>query len=94
MIDTITLEFVSVGCTEDLVAGYLRGDDLADNVAICETDDETVFRSVVLVLRLTDEAFTSVVIGFACTATLVLDLIAAADGLVSVALWKSRKQRS
>ena len=79
MADTVALEFVSVGCTEDLVAGYFRGDNLADDVAIGEADDEAVFGGIVFVLGLGDETFTSVVISLACAATFVLDLVSAAD---------------
>lgn len=81
MIDSITLKLVCVCCAEDLVPGYLGGDDLADDVTVGEADDKAVLGSVVLVLRLADEALTGVIIGFACTATLVLDLIPAANGL-------------
>lgn len=79
MVDTVALEFVSVGCTEDFVAGYFGGDNLADDIAIREADDEAVFGGIVLVLGLGDEALTSVVIGLACAATFVLDLVSAAD---------------
>ena len=82
MVDTIALELVSVGCTKNLVASYLRGDNLADDITIREADDEAVFGGIVLVLGLGDEALTSVVIGLAGAATFVLDLVSAAGLLV------------
>jgi hypothetical protein len=39
MLDTVALEFVGVGRAEDLVARDLRGDDLADDVAVGEAND-------------------------------------------------------
>ena len=82
MVDTIALELVSIGCTKNLVASYLRGDNLADDITIREADDEAVFGGIVLVLGLGDEALTSVVIGLAGAATFVLDLVSAAGQLV------------
>lgn len=49
--DTEALQLVGVGCAEDLVSGELRGDDLADNVLVRETDDQAVLGGVVLVLK-------------------------------------------
>jgi hypothetical protein len=39
MLDTVALEFVGIGGTEDLIARDFRGDDLADDVAVGEADD-------------------------------------------------------
>ena len=66
-----------------LISGNFGGDDLADDVAVGKADNETVFRSIVFVLRLGNEAFASVVVGFTRAATLVLDLIATRARLVS-----------
>ena len=95
MVDAIALELMCVGCAEDLVPSYLGCDDLADDIAVGEADDKAVLGSVVFVLGLADETFTSVVVGFTGTATLVFDLIAAAGTLVVLvggmgrAGWKS-----
>ena len=83
MVYAIALKFVTVGCAENLIAGYLRGDDLADDIAVGEANDEAVFGSIVFILGLTDEAFSSVVVGFTSTATLVFDLVSAATKLAS-----------
>ena len=74
--DAVSLELVGVGADEDLVAGDLRGDDLADDVAVGETDNEAVLGRIVLVLGLGDEALTSVVVGLSGSSALVLDLVA------------------
>ena len=81
MVDTVALELVGVGCAEDLVPSYLGCDDLADDIAVGEADNKAVFRSIVFVLGLADEALTSVIVGFTLTATLVLNLVAAAEML-------------
>ena len=72
--NAIALEFVTVRCAEDLVAGDFRCDDLSDDVAVCEADDEAVLGSIVLVLGLGDEALTGVVVGLSLTSSLVLSL--------------------
>ena len=77
--DAVSLELVGVGADEDLVAGDLRGDDLADDVAVGETDNEAVLGRIVLVLGLGDEALTSVVVGLSGSSALVLDLVAPAN---------------
>lgn len=78
MLDTVPLELMAVCCAEDLVASDLGGDDLADDILIGEADDETVFRSIVLVLGLGNEALAGVVVGLTSPTTLVLGLEAAA----------------
>lgn len=76
VLDTVSLELVSVGGDEDLVTGDLRGDDLADDVLVGEADNQAVLGGVVLVLGLGDEALSGVVIGLALLAALVLSLVA------------------
>ena len=77
MLDTVAFEFMGIGCTEDLVAGNLGSDNLANNIAIGEADHEAVFRSVVFVLSLGDQTLASIVIGFTSTTTLILGLVPA-----------------
>lgn len=89
MLDSIPLEFVAVGGAEDLVACDLRGDDLADDIFVGEADNEAVLGSVVFVLGLGDETLAGVVVGFSCSTTLVLGLVAAV--LMSVARYCERK---
>lgn len=74
--ETVGLELVGVSAGEDLVAGDLRGDDLADDVAVGEADDQAVLGCVVLVLGLGDQTLASIVIGLSGSSTLVLDLVA------------------
>ena len=62
MLDAVAFELMSIGGTEDLVTGDLRGDDLGDDIAVGETNDETVLWCAVLVLRLGDEALAGVVV--------------------------------
>lgn len=71
------------GIGRHVLAGDLGGDDLADDVAVGEADDKTVFGCIVFVLGLCDEAFAGVVVGFTLATTLVFGLIAA--GLQSAA---------
>ena len=77
MLDSIVLEFVSVGGAEDLIACDLRGYNLANNIFVGEADNETIFGSVVFVLGLSDETLAGVVVGLSCSTTLVLGLVAA-----------------
>ena len=78
MLDSVALEFVTVGCAKDLVAGDFGGNDLADDIFVGEADDEAVLGSIVFVLGLGDKTLAGVVVRLACTTTLVLGLIAAA----------------
>ena len=89
MLDSIALEFVSVGGAEDFVACDFGGDDLANDVFIGETNNEAVLGSVVFVLGLSDETLAGVIVGLSCSATLVLGLVAAV--LLSVASDYRRK---
>ena len=86
MLDSIALEFVSVGGAEDLIARDLGSDDLTDNILIGEADNEAILGSVVLVLGLGDETFAGVVVGLPCSTTLVLGLVAAAPSSVASCL--------
>ena len=76
MFDTIALELMSISGDKDLVAGDLRGNNLADDVAIGKADDETIFRGVIFILRLGDQALPGIIVGFARAATFVFDLVA------------------
>lgn len=82
--DAIALELVGVGAGEDLVTGDLRVDDLGDDVAVGEADDQAVLGGVVLVLGLGDQALTGIVVGLTLTATTVLGLVAAIEGILLV----------
>ena len=89
MLDSIALEFVSVGGAEDLVARDLGGDDLTDNILIGEADNEAILGSVVLVLGLGDETLSGVVVGLPFSTTLVLGLVAATPSSVDSCLMES-----
>jgi len=62
VLNTISLEFVGISGAEDFVTSDLRSYDLHDNIAVGESDDETVFWRIVLVLGLGDKSLTCVVI--------------------------------
>lgn len=79
VLKTVGLQLVGVGGSEDLVAGDLRGDDLHDDIAVGETNDETVLWSIVLVLGLGDKALASIVVGLSGTTALVLSLVATVE---------------
>lgn len=68
--DAIAFELVSIGGAEDLVASELRSDDLADDVAVRESDNEAVLGGVVFVLRLGYEPLAGVVVCLACSSAL------------------------
>jgi hypothetical protein len=63
ILNAVSLELVSICSSVHLVASKLSGDELADDVAVCEADDQAILGSVVLVLGLGDEALASVVVG-------------------------------
>jgi hypothetical protein len=77
IVDSVALEFVGIGGTEDFVAGKLGSDKLADDVSVGESNDEAVLGRVVFVLGLRDKALAGVVVGLACSSALVLGLEAA-----------------
>ena len=47
---------------------------LANNVLVCESDNQSVLRCVVLVFILGDQAFTGIVIGFSLSSTFEFNL--------------------
>ena len=65
MLDSISLQLMSVGSAEDFVACEVRGNDLSDDIFVGESDDEAVFLRGVFVLGLSDETLASVVVGLA-----------------------------
>ena len=83
VLDSVTLEFMSVRSAEDLIASDLRGDDLTDDVLVGEANNEAILGSIVFIFGLGDETLAGVVISLSCSTTLVLGLVAAM--LLSVA---------
>jgi hypothetical protein len=73
--NAVGLELVGIRGHEDLVAGDLGGDDLANNVLVGEADDEAVLGRIVLVLRLGDQPLTGIVIGCAQSVQVAVDRI-------------------
>ena len=76
MLDTITLEFMGVSGTEDFVTSDFRCNNLTDDIAIGEANDKSILRSVVLVLGLSNETLSGIVVSLPGTTTLILSLIA------------------
>jgi len=68
-LDAIAGELVGVGSDKDVIAVDAGVDDLADDVAVGETDNKTELGGVVLVLVLGDELATLTVVGLALTTT-------------------------
>jgi len=95
-LDAIAGELVGVGSDKDVVTVDAGVDDLADDVAVGETDDKTVLGRVVLVLVLGDELAALTVVSLALTTTteggletlevslVLLDLLERHVGLVCV----------
>ena len=79
VLNSVGLELVGVCSSEDLVAGDLGGDDLHDDIAVGESDNEAVLRSIVLVFGLGDETLSCIVIGLSNTTALVLGLVPTAN---------------
>lgn len=73
-LDTIGGELMGVGRGKDHITLDLGVDELADNVGVGDTNDETVLGGVVLVLVLDDQALAGVVVSLTLTATTVLNL--------------------
>ena len=63
---------MSIRSTENLVAIELSSDQLTDNVSVGKTDDESVLRGAVLVLRLGNKLSSCEVVGLALTAAFCL----------------------
>lgn len=76
VLNAVSLELVGVCGAEDLVASDLGGHNLHNDVAVGESDNETVFWRIVLVLGLGDETLSCVVVGLSGTTALVLGLVA------------------
>ena len=70
---------MGIGSAEDFVTSKLSSDELADDVPVGESDDKTVFGSVVFVLGLRNQALAGKVVGLACSSALVLGLEAACE---------------
>jgi len=81
-LDTIVGKFVGIGRSDDKVSLNLGIDDLADNISVGKTNNQTVLGGVVLVLVLNDQALASIVVCLALAASAILDLVALEIGLV------------
>ena len=77
VLDAITSQLVGVCCAENLVARDFRGHDLADDIAVGETNDQTIFGGIVFILGLGGEALASIVVRLSRSTPLVLGLVAA-----------------
>ena len=78
MLDPICLELMRVSGAENFVAGNLGSDDLDDDIAVRESNDETVLWCIVLILGLGDETLSRIVIGLSGPTALVFGLVPAA----------------
>jgi len=65
---------MGVCSTHNLVTLNSRVSHLTNDVLVGQTDDQAVFRGVVLVFHLNDEPLTSVIVGFTLPAPLEFDL--------------------
>jgi hypothetical protein len=81
-LDAITRKLVGVGSDKDVITVDARVDDLADDVAVGETDNKTVLGRVVLVLVLSDELATLTVVSLTLTTTTEGGLVALEVSLV------------
>lgn len=73
-LEAVARELVGVGGSDDDITGDGCIGDLADDVSVRETDDETILGGVVFVFVLGDETKTGAIIGLALASTSVLDL--------------------
>lgn len=67
---------------QTLIVCKVRRENLADDIAVGDSDDETVFRGRVFVLVLRDQTLASVVIGLVLATPAELDLVALVVRLV------------
>ena len=74
MVDAVSGKLLRGRSSKDKVTLDTGIDDLADNLLVREAYNKSVFGCVVLVLRLGDEAFASIVISLSLAAATVLDL--------------------
>lgn len=74
-LDAILGQLVRVGGANDAITLDARVRDLAGDVAVARTHDQTVLGRVVLVLVLEDQALASIVVGLSLTTPLELDLV-------------------
>jgi len=81
-LDAIAGELVGVGSDKDVITVDARVDDLADDVAVGETDNKTVLGRVVLVLVLSDKLAALTVVSLALTTTTEGSLVALEVSLV------------
>jgi len=85
-LDTIAGKLVGVGGSKNVITLELGIDDLADDVLVGETDNESVLGRVVLVLGLNNQTLAGVVVGLTLSSSSVLDLEALEVGLVLLLL--------
>jgi hypothetical protein len=73
-LDAVTRKFVRVGSSKNVIALELGVDDLANDVLVGETDNQSVLGRVVLVLGLNNQTLASVVVGLTlCELKMELD---------------------
>jgi len=81
-VSSILGQLMGVGSSKDDIAVEGSIGDLASDILVGETDDKSVLRGVVLVLVLSDQSLTGLVVGLALTSTSELDLEALVVSLV------------
>jgi len=81
-LDAIARKLVRVSGSQDVITIDARVNDLADAIAVGETDDKTVLGGVVLVLVLNHKTTTLIVVSLTLTTTTVLSLEALEISLV------------
>jgi len=80
--ESVSTELGGLGLAEDAISIDQGVSDLADNLGVGESDDETVLRRLVLVLVLGTQPLSLAVVGFSLAAASELDLIPREVGLV------------
>jgi len=75
MADAVSLEFPRCGLAQYEVSLDAGVDDLASDVFVGESNDEAIFRCVVLCLVLGDKTFASIVVCPALPPAAILDLV-------------------
>mmetsp|Transcript_23134 Transcript_23134/g.32335 ORF Transcript_23134/g.32335 Transcript_23134/m.32335 type:complete len:259 (-) Transcript_23134:84-860(-) len=79
---SITWKLVRISGRDAHIICEVRGEDLAHNILIGETNDESILWSLIFVFILKDESLTSVIISFAFPATLELHLVSLEVSLI------------
>lgn len=74
-LDAVCWQFMRISGTNNAIAFNARVGNLSRNIAVRQANNQTIFRCIVLVLILENQAFPSIVVGLSLTSSLEFHLI-------------------